>query len=65
VKFHRGEIWLVNFDPSFGHEYQKIRPALVIQHEKYINAGSLLTVIPISSQVNGIEELDVFITANF
>ena len=24
--FQRGQIWLVNFDPSFGHEYKKIRP---------------------------------------
>jgi len=24
----RGQIWLVNFEPSVGHEYQKIRPAL-------------------------------------
>jgi mRNA interferase MazF len=26
----RGEIWLVNFDPSIGAEIQKIRPALVV-----------------------------------
>ena len=34
--FQRGQIWLVNFEPSFGHEYQKIRPALIIQQEKYM-----------------------------
>lgn len=26
----RGEIWLINFDPSVGAEIQKQRPALVI-----------------------------------
>jgi hypothetical protein len=25
----RGEVWLVNFDPSVGDEQQKIRPAVV------------------------------------
>jgi mRNA interferase MazF len=29
----RGEIYLVEFDPSRGHEIQKTRPALVIQND--------------------------------
>ena len=58
-KFQRGQIWLVNFDPSIGHEYKKVRPALIIQHERYISSSSLLTVIPISSQVTKITKLDV------
>ena len=62
--FRRGQIWLVNFEPSFGHEYQKIRPALVIQHEKYIESGNLLTVIPISSQTANHAELDILMKAN-
>lgn len=62
--FRCGQIWLVNFDPSFGHEYQKTRPALIVQSNKYIESGSLLTVVPISSQANHITELDVLIRAN-
>jgi len=57
--FQRGQIWLVNFDPSFGHEYQKVRPALIIQDEKYITSSLLLTVIPISSQTSKFTELDI------
>jgi hypothetical protein len=26
----RGEIYLVNFDPTIGHETKKVRPALII-----------------------------------
>jgi len=26
----RGEIWLVNFDPTIGTEIKKIRPAIVV-----------------------------------
>ncbi|MGD9733661.1 MAG: type II toxin-antitoxin system PemK/MazF family toxin [Desulfamplus sp.] len=59
--FKRGQIWLVNFEPSFGHEYQKIRPALIIQHQNYIDSGNLITVIPISSQTANHGELDISI----
>lgn len=59
--FQRGQIWLMNFDPSFGHEYQKVRPALIIEHERYILSSNLLTVIPISSQISNLTELDVLL----
>ncbi len=49
-KFRRGQICLVNFAPSFGHEYKKMRPALIVQNDAYIMTGNLLTIIPISSQ---------------
>jgi len=29
----RGEIWLVNFDPTVGAEIKKIRPAVVISSD--------------------------------
>lgn len=59
--FQRGQIWLVNFDPSFGHEYKKIRPALIVQNDRYRESGNLLTVIPISSQITKRAELDVLL----
>jgi mRNA interferase MazF len=62
--FQRGQIWLVNFDPSFGHEYKKVRPALIIQNDKYIETSSLLAVIPISSQIDKQAELDILIKSN-
>ena len=58
-KFQRGQIWLVNFDPSFGHEYRKFRPALIIQQQKYVTSGNLLTVIPVSSKIASPTELDI------
>ena len=61
TKFQRGQIWLVNFDPSFGHEYKKVRPALIIQNDKYIESGELLTVIPISSQISKQTEIDILL----
>jgi mRNA interferase MazF len=60
-KYQRGQLWLVNFDPSIGHEYKKLRPALIIQYERYISSSGLLTVIPISSQITKPTELDVIL----
>ena len=60
-RYQRGQIWLVNFDPSFGHEYKKVRPAIIIQQEKYIASSNLLTVIPISSKTAKPTELDILL----
>ena len=57
--FQRGHLWLVNFEPSIGHEYRKVRPAVIVQQERYISTGSLLTVIPLSTQLHKARELDV------
>lgn len=59
--FKRGQIRLVNFDPSFRHEYKKVRPALIIQNDEYIASSDLLTVIPISSQITKQTELDILL----
>lgn len=58
------EIWLVDFDPSFGHEYQKVRPALIIESDLYVPLGNLITVLPISSQTQKSGILDVKIPKN-
>lgn len=63
--FKRGQIWLVNFDPSFGHEYKKVRPALIIQNNEYIESSNLLTVIPISSQITKLTELDILLRKDY
>ncbi len=54
-----GQIWLVNFDPSFGHEYKKMRPAVIVQNDRYIESGTLITLIPISSQIGKMYVLDI------
>lgn len=60
-RFSCGHLWLVNFDPSFGHEYQKARPGLIIESDRYIPRGKLLTIIPLSSRIEKPSELDVLI----
>lgn len=45
-----GDIWLVNYSPSIGHEYQKIRPAIVISPDALLARSNLFTCIAITSK---------------
>lgn len=56
-----GEIWLVDFDPSAGHEFQKQRPALVIQTTTQIRKSNVVTVIPFTSNLYGALPDDIVI----
>ena len=40
----RGQVYLVNFDPTLGAEIQKTRPALILQND-IANAHSPITII--------------------
>jgi len=55
----QGEIYLVNFEPSVGREYRKVRPALVIQSKKI--DSSLVTVMPISSNIQSWQDPDILV----
>jgi mRNA interferase MazF len=46
----RGDIYLVSFDPTVGHEIQKTRPALVIQNDISNEHSPITIVAAISSQ---------------
>lgn len=61
MEFKQKQIWLINFDPSFGHEYKKVRPAIIVEDSQYIQTGNLLTVVPISSKIEKQAELDVYL----
>lgn len=45
----RGEIYLVAFDPTIGHEIQKTRPALIIQNDISNEHSPIVIVAAISS----------------
>jgi mRNA interferase MazF len=46
----RGEIYLVDFDPTRGHEIQKTRPALIIQNDIGNRYSPITIVAAISSK---------------
>ena len=46
----RGEIYLVHFDPTVGHEIRKTRPAVIIQNDVSNQHSPVTIVAAISSQ---------------
>jgi len=50
----RGDIYLVRFDPTVGHEIQKTRPALVVQNDVSNQYSSLTIVAAMTSKVSDV-----------
>lgn len=48
----KGEIYLVNFDPTIGHEVKKKRPALIVSNDIHNQYSPLVTVAPLSSNID-------------
>lgn len=57
---NRGEIWLINFDPSTGDEIVKKRPAIIISHNS-IGKLKLKIVVPITSWKENYSKIPWFI----
>ncbi len=57
----RGQIWIVDFNPGFGREIHKKRPALIISID-LLNANlPTVVVIPLSSQIKTFAPEKVFL----
>ncbi|MFA5431747.1 MAG: type II toxin-antitoxin system PemK/MazF family toxin [Candidatus Paceibacterota bacterium] len=56
-----GDLYLADFNPSIGHEYQGKRPALVIEADRQIIKSSLITVLPLTSNLENKNDEDIFI----
>jgi len=66
IEVKRGDVWLVNLDPTIGHEIKKSRPAVIIQND-FGNKYSPITIIaPITSQkIEKIYPFEVLLTNKF
>ncbi len=54
----KGEVWLVDFNPTSGQEISKIRPAIIISSND-LGKLNLKVVIPITNSFRMIEEWHV------
>jgi mRNA interferase MazF len=59
----RSEIYMVNFDPTIGHEVKKARPALIITNNINNEYSPVITVIPLSGNVKRVYPFEVFVPA--
>ncbi|HCR86054.1 MAG TPA: type II toxin-antitoxin system PemK/MazF family toxin [Alphaproteobacteria bacterium] len=58
----RGEVYLIDFEPSIGGEIRKTRPAVIIsnnQSNKYLNR---IQVVPITSQITRLYPSEAYVT---
>src|SRR5262245_29691587 len=60
----RGEVYLVDFEPTRGAEIKKTRPALILQNDIANRYSSITIVAAITSQFNGkLYPTEVFVKA--
>jgi mRNA interferase MazF len=57
----RGEVWWVDFDPAFGSETQKIRPAVIISNDVSNKVLSRVVVVPFTSNISRVYPCNVLI----
>jgi mRNA interferase MazF len=55
----RGEVFLVNFDPTLGSETKKTRPAVVVSNDLNNAHSPIISIAPISSKVTRIYSFEV------
>jgi len=59
VSIKRGEIFLVNFDPTLGAEAKKTRPALVVSNDINNAHSPIVSISPITSDVTRVYSFEV------
>ncbi len=59
-----GDIYLVDFCKAVGHEYQGVRPAVIIQADSYIQKTNIVTVMPLTSHLEKKREGDILVKAD-
>lgn len=63
VSIRRGDVFLVNFDPTVGSETQKVRPALVVSNDINNAHSPIVSISPITSNVTKVYSFEVEIPA--
>jgi len=60
----RGDVWIVNFDPSIGGEIRKKRPAIIVSNDASNKFLNRVQVIPITSNVDHLYPSEAYVSLN-
>ena len=63
ASIERGDVFLVNFDPTVGAEAKKIRPAVIVSNNVNNAHSPLVSISPITSNVSKVYSFEVEIPA--
>lgn len=59
VSIRRGDVFLVNFDPTVGAEAKKTRPAVVVSNDISNEHSPIVSISPITSNVTKVYSFEV------
>ncbi|NJM78009.1 MAG: type II toxin-antitoxin system PemK/MazF family toxin [Acaryochloridaceae cyanobacterium RU_4_10] len=60
----RGEIYYANLDPTIGSEVSKQRPVLIVSNNLHNQKAPMVTIVPLTSNVERVYPFEVFLSAN-
>ncbi|MFA6917510.1 MAG: type II toxin-antitoxin system PemK/MazF family toxin [Candidatus Gracilibacteria bacterium] len=58
MKLQHGHIYFVEFDPASGHEFKRVRPAVLISSDNLINRSNLISCVPLTGNTNNVVATD-------
>jgi mRNA interferase MazF len=59
----RGELFLVNFDPTLGSETKKTRPAVIVSNDINNEHSPIISIAPVTSNITRVYSFEVEIPA--
>ena len=63
MTIRRGEIWFATLDPTVGSEIRKRRPVVIVSNNANNRAAGVVTVVPLTSNVERVFPFEVFLRA--
>jgi mRNA interferase MazF len=60
----RGDLFLVNFDPTLGAEARKTRPAVVVSNDINNRHSPIVSICPITSNIKRVYSFEVAVPQN-
>ena len=64
MNIKRLDIWLAALDPTIGSEIQKTRPVLIVSNDHNNRFNSVVSILPITSNITIVSDFEVFISQN-